>query len=268
MPFTVSGGSCDFEHSDTLLPYEKEHRHTRHEWVYLLSGDVECMIDYHRYAVKPHTLIMIPPGQLHRLRPLSEKPVNRYILRFPEAAVPAAAQAKLRGLGSQYVVPGTLISEEIQRMDIYVSDLPPDRIADVLYHQLCILLHFACNFIANRQTVTSSVTQYGKLIDYINTHLTGIHSLADISANVHMSPSSIRKIFREELRKPVMTYVREQKCLLAQNHLLKGFQPGDVCQHCGFASYSTFYRSYLRTFGVPPSGDASPDGPSAAKTDQ
>ena len=260
MAFLVEEDGLLFSHADGPLPRDPPCRLPCHEWIYLVSGDAECAVDYRVSAVKPHTLILLRPGQLRRLLPRSGKPVNRYVLRFPEEAVPPPARSAFQGLGSQYVVPGTLISEEIQRMDFYVADLPADRIGDALRHQLSLLIHFACNFIANRQRAVPAVTSCGQLIEYIDAHLTGIRSLSDISLGVHLSPSSIQKMIRSELHKPVMTYVREQKCLLARNHLLKGFPAGDVCMQCGFSSYPTFYRAYLRTFGVPPSGDLPPAG--------
>ena len=263
MSFVVHSDTYHFEHSAAPIPSSSKemtaHTHSFHEWLYLISGDLEYMVDYRQHIAKPHTLILVKPQQIHRIRPLSRAPLNRYVLRFPDGALPETARDAFLGLGDQYVVPGTLISEEIQRMDAYVADLPESRIMDALAHQLSILIHFACNFIANRQSAAQNVSTGGQLIEYINSHLTSIHRLGDISANVHLSPSSIQKMVDAEIHKPVMAYVREQKCHLARNHLQKGFPAGDVCLQCGFSNYSTFYRAYMRTFGVAPSGDIGPD---------
>lgn len=259
MSFLLHSDVCHFEHTISAFPPSstetRPHLHPYHEWLYIVSGDMEYMVDYKLHAVSPHSLILFKPGQLHRLNPYPEAIVNRYVIRFQDELIPDSARAAFSGIGSQYVVPGTLISEEIQRMDAYVQDIPGDRILDALTHQLSLLIHFACNFMANRQSKSPSVSNGGQLIEYINGHLTSINRMSDISRNVHLSASSIRKMVDAEIHKPVMTYVREQKCLLARNHLQKGFPAGDVYLHCGFANYSTFYRAYKQTFGVAPSSN-------------
>lgn len=60
-----------------------------------------------------------------------------------------------------------------------------------------------------------------------------------------------------------MSYVRTQKCILAQELLTRG-EPATSCYlDCGFNDYSSFYRSYLKVFGHPlpppvPSHEKSP----------
>ena len=51
-----------------------------------------------------------------------------------------------------------------------------------------------------------------------------------------------------------MHYLRDKRLMLAQTLLGSGNKPTEIYEQCGFRDYATFYRAYVRYFGVNPSG--------------
>ena len=90
------------------------------------------------------------------------------------------------------------------------------------------------------------------LLEYIDSHLSEIHSAEDLSRGLHMSKSVLYRLFSLQLDTPLMTYVRTQQCLLARRYLMEGVPATDVAMRLGFAHYSSFYREYCKIFHASP----------------
>ena len=92
------------------------------------------------------------------------------------------------------------------------------------------------------------------IIDYISNHLTEIQSVDDIAKALHLSKSSVYKIFHEQFDTPIMSYVRTQKIMLAKTMINEGIPATEVSLRLGFNHYSSFYRDYYKIFNESPSG--------------
>lgn len=232
-----------------------EHIHADgYEMMYVISRGLFFSIEGIQHAIEPHTMIVVHPGEKHRISIARKSSINWYMVRFPNSDPPAHLLDMLDKLGNIYHVPGTRIAEEFERMDVYSCEIMNRQIINVLIHQLGIILNYACNIIGMHRLASAQADSRKNALFYINEHLTSIHAVSDICGNLHLSPSTLQKIVEAETGMSVMTYVRQQKCKLAHTLLMRGTPATDVAKQCGFGNYSTFYRVYVAEFGTMPSG--------------
>ena len=246
-----------FRHSDEKCPSVGIdtlgwHYHTCYEILYFLRGDADYQIEQSRYTLRPHSLLIIKPGEYHAMLVKSSKRLDRLVLHFTDNDLTPRNRDILHSLSNVYCIPGTRLSEEILQVDTYYQDLKNGIPRDVLLNQLQIILAFLCNIEDMRQQADQVHDGAERIISYIHSNLASIHSLEDICQNVHMSRSTVQNLISEYLQTPVMSYVRTQKCIMARSLLQNGCPATEAALRCGFADYSSFYRAYKKVFHASP----------------
>lgn len=237
-----------------------EHFHTSYELLYFLRGSGDFVMQHNSYRLKPHTLLIIQPGAYHNLLLNPGSQYERVVLRFEEQDIPPPVRERLSALGGVYNIKGTTLSEELLRLAVYHREIRPGAVLSVFKSQLNIILSYLCQSGELSLRADHQNEDVGRIIAYISENLTQIQSLSQISSGLHMSKSLLQKRFSEHLNASVMSYVRTQKCMLAQSLLLRGVPATLVYLQCGFNEYSSFYRAYLKVFHRSPAG-APPQDP-------
>lgn len=228
------------------------HFHTCYELLYFLRGDADYQIEQRWYTLRPHSLLIIKPGEYHNMRVKSQRRLDRIVVHFTDNDLTPESRTMLHKMSNVYCIPGTRLSEEILRVDTYVQDLEHGIPKSILTNHLQIILAFLLNIEDMRQTADQTHDGAERIISFIHSDLTSIHSLDDICQNVHMSRSTVQNLISEYLQTPVMSYVRTQKCIMAQSLLQNGCSATEAALRCGFSDYSTFYRAYRKVFGTAP----------------
>lgn len=262
MVFDIRDGNLTYKHIVDERPLAerenfREHFHTDYELLYFLHGDAEFIIEQNSYRLRPHSLLVIKPGEHHNLVVKSDnKYYERMVLRFNSADVPESVDRLLQGLASVYDIAGTRLSELFFQLDTHCEQIEGPLITELLKSaRMEILIYLCCR----RNTVQKAefVNEYiGQIIAFIDRNLVAIRSLDNIAASLHLSRSTINRLFYAQVNVPVMSYVRTKKCMLAHSMLLSGLSPTIVSERCGFNDYSSFYRAYLKVFRHAPSEDA------------
>lgn len=255
---TVNSSRYVFRHTDEKDPLLGEgelgwHYHNCYELLYFLRGDAEYQIEQSRYTLRPHSLLIIKPGEYHTMIVRSGKRLDRIVIHFGEQDLSPNMQATLSTLSSVFCIPGTRLSDEILLVDKYQQDLMSGVSRDILLNQLQIILAFLCSIQNLSQPADQVDHGAEQIISYIHNNLATIRTLEDICQNVHMSRSTVQNLISDYLQTPVMSYVRTQKCVMAQGLLQKGVSATEAALRCGFADYSSFYRAYRKVFGTAPS---------------
>lgn len=228
------------------------HYHTCYELLYFLRGDADYHIEQSRYTLRPHSLLIIKPGEYHTMQVKSAKLLDRIVIHFTDNDLTPESREILHTMSNVYCIPGTRLSEEILQVDTYQQDLARGIPKTILANQLHIILAFLFNIEDMRQNADQVHDGAERIISYIHNNLSSIHSLEDICQNVHMSRSTVQNLISEYLQTPVMSYVRTQKCVMAKSLLQNGCSATEAALRCGFADYSSFYRAYKKVFGSSP----------------
>ena len=90
-------------------------------------------------------------------------------------------------------------------------------------------------------------------IEYINENLFSIKEIREVCAHFNVSEQYLFKLFRTQLYISPYKYLVTKRLLYAQNMLQQGKRPTEIYYLCGFDSYVSFYKQYVRAFGHPPS---------------
>ncbi len=95
------------------------------------------------------------------------------------------------------------------------------------------------------------------LVSYIESHIGDpVIDITHLAAEVGLSPSQVRRIFRHTLQRSVRTYILEERLTRARHLLLNTFlSVKEVMVTVGMTDPSRFSRVYRRTFGVSPSDE-------------
>ena len=231
----------------------KEHYHTAYELLYFLKGDADFMVQHTRYNIKPGSLLIAKPGEYHNIVFRSKAPYERYVIRFNPNSIRRTLQQQLEKTKSVYYISGTPLADCFQKMDEHIAGVHPEA-----RPYACIgVMYIILSYLVTAQNLIQPADYINEdsriVLEYIDRHLSEIHSVQDLSEALHMSRSSIYRVFSQQLDTTLMSYIRTQKCLQARLLIHTGHSPQLVASQLGFAHYSSFYRDYRQIFGEAPS---------------
>ena len=260
--FDLRFEDCAFLHKKEIEPTQKafyiKHVHFCYELIYFVSGDIGYSVEGRRYDVRKGDVLLIKPGEYHFPIFPEGGSFECYVIRFEDSALSPCVIKELRTLDGVYYVEDTFLPKLFQKLDKQVLRLTSTQndvfLEPLLKSTLTQIAIFLCTDrgAIKKPAYTSEVAK--QIIKYINDNLTSINVADDIAKGLCMSKSLINQTFFAELRMPIMRYVRNKKCLMAKHMITVGTPPTEAAFLCGFADYSSFYRAYVKTFGISPSG--------------
>lgn len=245
------------------------HSHLFYEILLCCHGSAEYLLDSRRYRMQAGDVLLIPPGVQHRMMVGEEE--GRVYVRYalwvdPDFYETARAQAEMLG----YAL------EQCRRRDNYLLRLAPaaragiQTTAEALHREageqpICwemCLATGALNLIAqiDRALYYSNTTLptaendplLSSMFSYIDEHLAEKITLDEAARHCLVSRSTVSHIFREKLGLSFYQCVVRRRLNAAQVRILQGVPMGRVCEECGFADYSAFYRLFKKEYGVSP----------------
>ena len=95
----------------------------------------------------------------------------------------------------------------------------------------------------------------GKIIRYINRHITEKISLEETAKKFFISKYYLCRLFKKQTGLTVTSYINSKRIAMAQHLLSRGEPPTEVAYSVGFCDYSTFYRAYVKETGRAPSSE-------------
>ena len=245
------------EHPDTSQDRFQEHYHTSYELLYFVSGDADFHLQDMLYKIKPGSLLIAKPGEYHNIVFHSASPYDRYVIRFSPLAIPSFMIRQLEKTRSVYYIQGTPLAEEFVRMDKHMQYLHPDTRVFACIGSITLILSYLISSSELIQQADYINEDSKRILMYIESHLNEIHSVEELSGALHMSRSTIYRLFSRQLNTSLMAYIRTQKCLLARTLLAEGASATEVASRLGFNHYSSFYRDYVKIFHESPAANRS-----------
>lgn len=239
------------------------HHHDFYEVYYLLSGQVEYWVDGRVIAMQPGDLLLINPMELHH--PIIHSNSTSY-----ERIVLWINKAFLEQLGDglsrcfDLSLPNRLCPAHVDRpalqalthelVEEYYSDEPGSHLcAQGLFLQLMVKLNRLA--LRQRRQATSNDNLSALVqtaIDYVRDHIGEPLSLDQIAGQLFVSKYHLSHTFRKETGVSLYRYIMLRRLLLARQQLSAGLSAGQVCQNCGFADYTSFYRAFRAEYGTNP----------------
>lgn len=257
MIYDIRKGSYLFKHSRDEEPSMsqsvfKEHFHPIYELLYFIKGKADFTLRQEVYHLQHHNLLFVKPGSFHNIIIKEVVPYERVVIRFSPDDISPELNASLNNLPSVFDIRGSLLENEILHLDSYATLLTEPTRERVFLSQLTIILSLLAESETLGRKEDKINTSVARIIEYIDEHLTEIHTVDDIAEGLNMSSSTINKVFMKHIQTPIMKYVRTQKCMLAKSLMTTGLSSYQAAEEAGFDYYSTFYRAYKSIFKTAP----------------
>lgn len=236
------------------------HNHDFYEIYMFIKGDAEYVVEGNTYTLEPDDIIIIRRHEMHRVYHKSENEYRRTVLEvYPEffrenncAAYekPFLSADDVGNKINAELVRKTGLKDAFSRLKKYSAEYsetntPVCRAAVV---EILYLISRINNF-SEDDTANSTVRD---IILYINNNFTGNISLDALAERFFMSKYHICRIFKEATGHTVHSYITRKRITKVRELRKEGSSIGEAAYLAGFGNYSSFYRSYLKEFGMPP----------------
>lgn len=211
------------------------------------------------YPITDNCFIITRPGESHYTELDPSAPYERAVIYFspalldgidPERVLLQAFFDRESGLRNQYIPEGEEIIRQIrkmlatpQRLNIIWGMINVLQELNRLYHE------------EEHKPVRQTLEQ--RIVRYINEHPQEQYTTESLCAQFNISRAPLYRRFKKATGASVGEYINSRRVLMAQQMLLTGQKPMDVCYKCGFQDYSTFYRAYRKYVGHSPSAEES-----------
>ncbi len=268
--------SQDFElyyYSDAQMTQVPVHAHDYYEFYFFLEGDVEMHIGSAVYPLRHGNVIVIPPGTRHqavqRQAPAGAgaPPYRRFVLWLSRDYL-----QHLEQLSRDYTyllqkcLPGYVYRWDdlvFNSLQAKVFSLLEEIHADRFGREARVSLGIADLLLTLNRTVyeqehasaqqAQGTDLYESAVRYIETHIHEPLTLDILADRLHASKYHVAHLFKEKMGISLHRYITDKRLSLCRDALLDGIPAGEACRMCGFSDYSSFYRAFMRRYGVSPS---------------
>lgn len=231
----------------------KRHFHKTYEMLLFIKGKVEYVVENNIYALSRGDLLLIKPGEHHYIASLNKQTYDRYVIKFPESAIPPHLQKKISRVNCFRNVLGNDIYQMFIALDEQAESESGDDLKILQTCKLWEILIRLCRLDSCYNKPETVNDRLNSILAYINSHLNEPLTLQDVSLRFYLSKSYISKLFCDSLQTSPAQYVRTKRVFMSAHLIAEGQKPTQVYEKCGFDTYSTFYRAYVSVMGRPPS---------------
>lgn len=241
------------------------HSHDYYEIYFFADGSVKYYVENESYELKKGDVLIIPPGKLHR--PVIEEnvPYERYVLWIFNSylaknsgingfirSINELAEEKKTHLvsfaGREYDQLRKLLDNAFRSCDS--TDELSGYVAESCIMLILDKLKKEFSEISPVEAEPSDIVS--RVIAYLNENFIDAPSLDELSAEFFVSKYYLSHRFKEYAKTSVHNYILMKKINLAKELLKSGTSPQEVCDRCGFSTYSNFYKAFVERTGVSP----------------
>lgn len=234
------------------------HMHENYELFCFVSGDADYMIEGRTWHLEYGNVLLMCPGESHRLILKSDQPYERYTVNFLIEALPRELRNVIRILENRPLEQRNFFEMRnfggVTPIDLFNTVCRGNSENDWLKVRAVLptILSLLCSNENEQMNEGSVKNDAAKMVDWINKHLFDPVTLPDVAAKFHRSISQTERIFNAATGTTVGKYCRTKRLLKARQMLNSGESAESVCAKCGFGDYSAFFKLYKKQFGCAP----------------
>ena len=254
-----------FYYSDDELRSVAPHRHNFYELFFFIEGDVTYMIDGQPYPLRPGDLLIIPGTVPHHPVFGETRSYRRVVLWMTAEFVRSLAQGEtliecFPAEGGSYFY-RFAPSEGERLLDLAMTITEEfsysrpfaDTMSALLVTELLIRIHRLMPTSAQSHPEDSASEQLVReVVRFINENLSRELTLDYIADHFFISKFYLSRVFKRYMNVTPHSYVTQRRLALAKRLLYDGIPPTEVYRRCGYADYSSFYRSVREKYGISP----------------
>ena len=257
-----------FHLSDSPKKEYDYHYHDFNKIFILIKGDVTYYIEGKTYVLKPYDIVLVKAGDVHRPIVDTGSDYERIIIYISAEFLRTYKQQNY-DLGHCFSdsvsnksdvlrIPSMKTSKLYQVCRELELSFQDSDFACELYRNLLFLefmVHLNRAVLHDSLTFMNTVSANEKILsvfEYLNNHLTEDFSIDRLAGQFFISKYYLMHSFKEETGYTIGGYLTMKRLLYARELIADGMPITQACLECGFKDYSTFSRSYKKTFGMSP----------------
>lgn len=90
------------------------------------------------------------------------------------------------------------------------------------------------------------------VFDYIDAHITEPITIDELAQAVNLSKYHFLRTFKSITGMTAHDFIIKKRLIRACEEIWNGCPLTEVYQRCGFTDYSSFFRNFINTYGIPP----------------
>ncbi len=243
------------------------HNHTFFEMLFCRSGSLQYMLGNTRYQLKKNSIVCIPPGVSHRplyLEQLTE-PYRRMVIWMSHTLYESCLDVLQSDstpstqsiLSSNVFLLSGSILYQVEEIYEKMMQIPEHFSGAELYRiglatQLLALFHQYLNSHEVNPMPPEKAILSDEIIQYIDSHLADPLRIQSIANHFLISESSISQLFKKQMNLSLYRYITQRRLIEAKNLIHKGISLKKLPELCGFSDYSTFYKAFVKQYGLSP----------------
>ena len=233
----------------------KMHCHNSYEIYYMITGNVEYLLEGRSYCPRPGSLLVIAPGCFHGLRVLDGNEYDRIRVHFTEDLLNGKErELLLKPFGTGWgcleeQFPIEWYFHAIEECGTYGKELQNIAIRTRI---LSLLAGISAIYVRSAGRVHGAEGQAQEIIRYINSHLRDTLTVEGLAEQFFMSRNHLTSIFRQATGTTVARYILYKRMTIARKELAMGTPAAEAASRAGFGDYSSFFRAYRKMFGRAP----------------
>ena len=266
--FRTNGVMYAHTRSDEADMEYKMHCHDSYEIYYMITGNVEYLLEGRPYIPRPGSLIVIPPGCFHGLKVLDGEEYHRIRVHFVKELLGERERELLLGPFAR----GWCCYEEQFQMEWYFHALEEcgsygKDLQDIAIRTrvLSLLTKIFAIYREASGTSRGKEGQVQEIIRYINQNLSAPLSLEGLAQTFYMSKNHLTAVFKRATGTTVARYILYKRMAIVRKELSMGVPAAEAASRAGFGDYSSFFRAYKKMFGCAPSDKSAPGMPEMDK---
>ncbi len=224
------------------------HIHSCYEIYVNFSGDISFFHDSTVYGIQPYDVIVSAPGDVHHCIYHSSCRHAHACIWFVSEEV--GAFLARRGIRGKISLPRE-DAERVPRLLRRLSNAEADP-----FLRAARLMEFLALLDNENSTAAKGTEDFpevvGKMLSYIDQHLTEISGWESLSQEFFLSKSAINRLFGRHVGISVGRLIEAKRLSYAEKLLRADLSVTDACYRAGFSDCSRFIAAFKKKFGQTP----------------
>ncbi|MGI6264488.1 MAG: AraC family transcriptional regulator [Acutalibacteraceae bacterium] len=241
------------------------HGATQCEILYVIRGSGRYYAEGGEYPAQPGSIFIARAGERHRIRLDPGVTYERMVFIFKieqiQALDPSGVLLKPfydRPAGERNHYTDAVLGPMPQVIQNQPKAAAPQEVRIFAVGQtLALLCAIYAAFVAaggEDQTQKRKRKVIQPALEYIHAHLFEPLTMEAITRHAFISSSQLSKVFREQMGTSVYGYILIKRLAAARFQIHAGVPARQAAEECGFPTYSSFYKAYLKQYGESPTG--------------
>ena len=238
----------------------RQHCHDRYEIIYIPKGQGVCIIEGVSYAVKPETLLVLPPLTYHYIEIDADSEFERYLALFSREDLVsemhyAFSELDVSHTDEQYFCAYDVDGESLSRvLSRFLEEISLPKEAKEQYFRLLVSqLILSVLSEKKRGYYERNESELGaRVIRYLGECITKNITLDHLEKYFFVSKYHLCRAFKTHNGISIHGYINHKRVMYAKRLIDAGETAYVAADKVGYGDYSAFYRAFMKIVGESP----------------